>query len=147
MAHLYFIAFIINKGGYMRKIVIDIETTGQSFEKDKIISLVAVEIDEGYRLTGNILCSLVNPKHSIPRQVSIKTGITQATIQNKPSFSELENSFLSFVDGKDIIVFSESESLYFIYTALGFALPNEIVVLSELAKRSFLKRNVIFLPY
>ncbi|MBR1399105.1 MAG: hypothetical protein IJ564_02890 [Alphaproteobacteria bacterium] len=120
----------------MRKIVIDIETTGKNFEKDKIISLSAIEIDEYCRLTGNVFCSLINPQCRIPRQISTITGITQATVKDKPTFSKLENNFLCFLENKELVVFDEAQSLNFIYMALGFALPNETTIISELANKN-----------
>jgi len=98
----------------MRYIVLDIETTGLSPKSgDKIIEIRAAEIDK----KGNIISrfhQLIHPQRKIPEEVVRIHGITNKKVKLCPSFPEIEDKFLTFIEGASLIIHNASFDLEFI---------------------------------
>ncbi len=76
-------------------VVFDLETTGFSPIKDKIIEIGAVKIEHG-KITEKF-SSFVNPKIPIPFRISQLTGITDAMVMDAPEIGTALPQFLEFV--------------------------------------------------
>ena len=87
----------------MRHIILDTETTGLSAkEGHRIIEIGAVEMIN-YSLTGEKLHLYINPEREIDQGAQAIHGISGEFLLDKPTFSDVADSFLEFV-GDDMLV-------------------------------------------
>jgi DNA polymerase-3 subunit epsilon len=90
----------------------DIEATGTSPEKDRIIELAAVKITPmtgtcpGYTRTDKVW--LINPGGPIPAESTKVHGITTADVSGKPNFADIAPEVEAFFAGCDVIGFSSN---------------------------------------
>lgn len=82
-------------------IVFDIETTGFSSIRDRIIEIGAVKV-EGGKIVDRF-STFVNPKRPIPFEITNLTGITDEMVMEYPGIEEILPEFLGFV-GDGILV-------------------------------------------
>ena len=76
-------------------VVFDVETTGFSAARDRVVELGAVRIRNGEVLaTTNWL---INPGRSIPSRATKVHGITDAMVKDKPDFAAIYPEFIAFV--------------------------------------------------
>jgi len=106
--------------------VVDVETTGLSAEKNKIIEVglvkvVNLKIAATYR-------TFLNPGTEIPSSISLLTGITNSDVKDAPSFDEIAQQIEDFI-GDSILV---GHNLRFDYSFL---------------KNEFTKADLIFKDY
>jgi len=73
--------------------VVDLETTGASAE-DRITEVGAVKVRGGERL--GTFQTLVNPRTTVPPEITVLTGISQAMVVRAPSIGEVLPTFLEF---------------------------------------------------
>ncbi|MAK10067.1 MAG: DNA polymerase III subunit epsilon [Rhodobacteraceae bacterium] len=90
----------------MREIVLDTETTGLYYDKgDRLIEIGAIELIN-HIPTGNTFHSYLNPL--IKRQMSSEAfrvhGLTTEFLSNKPLFSEIVESLLTFLGQSKLII-------------------------------------------
>ena len=78
-------------------VVFDLETTGFSSAKNKIIEIGAVKVEEG-RITEKF-STFVNPKEPIPFKIEQLTGITDQDVMSAPKIEEILPQFLDFARG------------------------------------------------
>ncbi len=76
-------------------VVFDLETTGFSSIKDKIIEIGAVKV-EGGKITDRF-STFVNPRVPIPFDITKLTGITDQMVMDAPGIEEVLGAFLEFV--------------------------------------------------
>ncbi len=76
-------------------VVIDIETTGFNFHRDRIIEIAAVIYEYGQK--KDQFQTLVNPEIPLPSDVVALTGITQEDLADAPTLSSISNDFLTFI--------------------------------------------------
>lgn len=82
-------------------VVFDIETTGFSRENDRIIEIAAITYENGKRIS--VFHSMVNPERLIPKEIVELTGITQEDVENAPTISDTEESFLQYIGDNPIV--------------------------------------------
>lgn len=82
-------------------IVFDLETTGFSAIKDKIIEIGAVKVVNG-KITDRF-SAFVNPKRPIPFEITQLTGITDEMVLHSPEIESVLPEFLAFA-GEGILV-------------------------------------------
>lgn len=143
----------------MKKVIFDTETVGLNPQKDKIIEIGMIEIDEENNLTGNFFHSYVNSKQRIPRTITKINGINWHTIKDAPTFDEIKSSVLDFIHDKELISHYMPFNLRMLQNALGIDLENKTtdtllmtrkifslqhVGLSNLVKSLKLKKSKIF---
>jgi DNA polymerase III epsilon subunit-like protein len=78
-------------------LVVDVETTGLSADRDRITEIAFVNVRDG-KITDEF-STLVNPRHFIPRYITELTGITNEMVADKPDFEESLPRIKDFVDG------------------------------------------------
>jgi DNA polymerase-3 subunit epsilon len=79
-------SIILSKNKYPRLAFVDLETTGGTASEDRITEVGIIEVDEdGVREWS----SLVNPQAHIPEFIESLTGISNAMVENAPTFAEL----------------------------------------------------------
>ncbi|MCU1353080.1 MAG: exonuclease, polymerase epsilon subunit family [Acidimicrobiales bacterium] len=81
--------------------VLDLETTGGSAADGGITEIGAVKVQGGQRL--GTFRTFVNPGCSIPRQITVLTGITQAMVEPAPTVDAVLPTLLEFV-GDAVVV-------------------------------------------
>ncbi len=69
---------------------VDVETTGLSPVRDKIIEIAIVRVEKGKVKTT--FSSLVNPGYYIDPQITLLTGITSEQLEKAPTFYDLKNN-------------------------------------------------------
>ena len=66
---------------------VDLETTGTTPTGDRVTEIGIVRIQDGELVEE--WSSLVNPECSIPEEIQVLTGITNAMVRDAPTFSQL----------------------------------------------------------
>lgn len=87
----------------LRYVVLDLETTGLSPTRDRVLSLAAFRVVESRILLGDVFSSLVNPERVIPSSVIKIHGIVPSMVAGAPSFEEVCDRFIRYL-GTDILV-------------------------------------------
>ncbi|MBQ9199367.1 MAG: topoisomerase DNA-binding C4 zinc finger domain-containing protein [Lachnospiraceae bacterium] len=77
-------------------VVFDLETTGISPKKDKVIEISAVKVRGGKVIDE--FTSLVNPMCSIPYGASQVNNITDDMVKSSPTFDEILPLFIDFIE-------------------------------------------------
>ncbi|PCJ28422.1 MAG: DNA polymerase III subunit epsilon [SAR86 cluster bacterium] len=88
----------------MRQIVLDTETTGlDPAQGHRIIEIGCVEIDNR-KLTGQHFQCFLNPDREIDQAAFEVHGISQQFLADKPRFAQVEDEFIAFVKGAQLII-------------------------------------------
>ena len=123
-----------------RKLILDTETTGLSFDSDKIIEIGIVELKENV-LTQNYFHEYINPERDISLSAQRIHGISNEFLTNKPKFNEIVQKFLDFIRDDTIIIHNAEFDVNFINKELqncGFNnIKNLIIDTIKIAKSEF----------
>jgi DNA polymerase-3 subunit epsilon len=84
-----------------RLAIVDVETTGTSFLRDRIIEIAVLRVEDG-RLTDKFH-SLVNPQTSISPFIQEFTGITMTALAKAPEFGDIKDQILELFDGTTLV--------------------------------------------
>lgn len=82
-------------------VLLDLETTGGTPLHSRITEIAAVRIEHGQEVAR--WSSLVNPGVRIPYFIQTLTGISDAMVQDAPSFNELSAQLLRLLDGAVLV--------------------------------------------
>ncbi len=82
-------------------VVFDIETTGLSFQNDRITEIGAVLVKRGEVLS--VFNTFADPGAPIPEHITELTGITNEMVQGAPSQEEAVRAFLDFAGDRVLI--------------------------------------------
>ncbi len=93
-------------------VVFDIETTGFSPIKDKIIEIGAVKVEKG-KITDRFSC-FVNPERPIPFNITQLTSITDEMVLDAETIEEVLPKFLEFVGDAALVAHNASFDVSFI---------------------------------
>ena len=97
--------------------VFDVETTGMSPVRDRIVEIGAVRVDrDGVQTRFE---TLVNPSMPIPYQVTRVHGIDDNMVANAPSFTDAGYQFLEFARGSKLIAHNARFDLSFLQESLA----------------------------
>lgn len=77
--------------------IVDIETTGGMFHRDKIIE-VAIIVTDGVEILSEYQ-SLVHPERSIPGHITGITGINDHMVADAPKFYEIAKNIIEHLEG------------------------------------------------
>ncbi len=113
-------------------VVFDIETTGFSPEKNRIIEIGAVKV-EGGRITDRF-STFVNPDEPIPFEIEQLTGIDDSMVLDAPRIDAVLPQFLGFCEGCALVAHNASFDVSFIsYQAKAQGIPFAPTVLDTVA--------------
>ena len=88
----------------MRQIVLDTETTGLDPQQGhRVIEIGCVEI-QNRRPTGNHFQVFLNPDREIDEAAIEVHGLTTDFLSDKPRFKQIEQEFIDFIDGAELII-------------------------------------------
>lgn len=105
----------------MRDIVfVDVETTGISAFKDKIIQLSAIRYCGRNEIAR--FDTYVNPGQAIPSEATEINKITDDIVRNAPKIGDIRNNFLEFIENSFLVGYNTSFDLRFIDIAFDGAL-------------------------
>ena len=93
-------------------VVFDLETTGFSSIKDKIIEIGAVKVENG--VITEKFSTFVNPKVPIPFKITNLTGITDDMVMEAPDIETILPQFLEFVGDAVLVAHNASFDVSFI---------------------------------
>ncbi|MBE6365689.1 MAG: 3'-5' exonuclease [Lentisphaerae bacterium] len=97
--------------------VFDVETTGMSPSRDRIIQIGAVRIDkDGYISRFN---SFVNPGRKIPDSLVCVHHISDEMVASAPNFSQVGREFLTFANGSTLVAHNARFDLGFLQESLA----------------------------
>ena len=93
-------------------VVFDLETTGFSSIKDKIIEIGAVKVENG--VITDKFSTFVNPKVPIPFKITNLTGITDDMVMEAPDIETILPQFLEFIGDAVLVAHNASFDVSFI---------------------------------
>ncbi len=93
-------------------VVFDIETTGFSPVKNRIIEIGAVKVNGG--VIADRFSSYVNPKEPIPFEITNLTSITDEAVMDAPTIEEVLPQFLDFCEGSVLVAHNAGFDMSFI---------------------------------
>jgi DNA polymerase-3 subunit epsilon len=118
-------------------VVVDLETTGGSAATESITEFGAVKV-RGGEVLGEF-ATLVDPGRSIPPQIVMLTGITDAMVFDAPTIGAVLPAFLEFIRGSVLVAHNAGFDIGFLKAAcarLGLPWPgNPVVDTVRLARR------------
>ena len=110
----------------MNEVFLDTETTGLSFKDGhKIVEIACVETKD-LIATGKVFHKLINPKRSMPEEAYNVHGFSESFLSDKETFNEIADEFLSFINGKKIIIHNAQFDLGFLNGELNLIKKNLI---------------------
>lgn len=103
----------------MREIVFDTETTGLDSRADRVIEIGGVELVNRFP-TGRTFHQYINPqgRQVHPEALAIH-GISDAQLADKPTFPQIVDSFLEFIDGATLVAHNATFDVAFINAELA----------------------------
>lgn len=94
-------------------VVVDIETTGLSSTKDKIIEIAAIRFEDWVPVEK--LHTLLNPEKHIPEEATAVNNISDDMVANSPRFSQIIESLDSFIGKASLVGHNLPFDLKFLY--------------------------------
>lgn len=119
-------------------VVFDLETTGISPERDSIIEISALKVQD-HAVVGEF-STLVNPGRHIPAGATAVNGITDEMVADAPDIGTAMEQFLAFIGeellvGHNIHTFDMNFAYDAAWSALGRELRNDYIDTLYLARR------------
>ena len=113
-----------------RQIVLDTETTGMNmigvhYEGHRIIEIGAVEVINR-RLTGNNYHVYLKPDRLVDPEAFGVHGIADEFLADKPTFADIADGFLEYIDGAELVIHNASFDIGFMdyeFAKLGRNIP------------------------
>jgi DNA polymerase-3 subunit epsilon len=103
----------------MRQIVLDTETTGLEWKKgNRVVEIGCVELLER-RPTGRTFQQYLNPGREFEPGAQEVTGLTLEFLADKPTFGEVVDAFLEFIDGAELIIHNAAFDVGFLDNELS----------------------------
>lgn len=119
-----------------RYIVLDIETTGFDFHRDRILEIAAVSYEYGNKISE--FHALVNPGMLIPSDIVSLTGITQADVDSAPTLEDVASGFLNFIGDMPIVGHNAlTFDVPFLSAQLSMQIENCVIDTLPMARKTF----------
>ena len=110
----------------MLEIILDTETTGLSIDQNhRIVEIGCIELKDQIP-TKNVYHQYINPERSVSPEAFKVHGYSDKFLSNKKKFSEIADSFLSFIKDKKIIIHNAGFDLSFLNHELKLTKKNII---------------------
>ena len=110
----------------MRQIFLDTETTGlDPNQGHRIIEIAAIEMQDRQQ-THNRFHAYLNPERDIDSAAKEVHGISLDFLQDKPLFIDISDTFLSFIEGAELIIHNAPFDVGFLNMELGKIEKNKI---------------------
>ena len=97
----------------MLEVILDTETTGLSFNTDKIIEIACIEL-ENQIPTKNKFHVFINPNMDISDGAYQTHGITRDFLKDKPAFKDIAKEFLAFIKQSKLVIHNADFDLAFL---------------------------------
>ncbi|MDR0184940.1 DNA polymerase III subunit epsilon [Lysobacter arvi] len=98
----------------MRQIILDTETTGLSWERgNRVVEIGCVEYIER-RPSGRTFHVYLKPDCDFEQGAQEVTGLTLEFLADKPTFDQVADEFLAFIDGAELIIHNAAFDLGFL---------------------------------
>ena len=97
----------------MLEIILDTETTGLSFNTDKIIEIACIEL-ENQIPTKNKFHVFINPNMDISDGAYQTHGISRDFLRDKPVFKDIAKEFLNFIKDSKLVIHNADFDLAFL---------------------------------
>ena len=96
--------------------IFDVETTGLSAKKNRIVEIAAIRIDQDGE--QNRFQRLVNPECFIPRHAQAVHHISNEDVEGLPTFEVVGQEFLNFAAGSTLVAHNAKFDLAFLQESL-----------------------------
>ena len=125
----------------MKEIVLDTETTGISVkEGHRIVEIGCIELENLIPTKNKFHCYL-NPERKVSEKALEIHGYTDEFLIDKKKFNEVVEDFLSFINGKRLIIHNAEFDLAHLNNELGLIgkdkINNEIIDTLSLSREKF----------
>jgi len=98
----------------IREVVLDTETTGLSIEKDRIVEIACIELND-HLPTNNLFHTFLNPEGVKVSEDAFEIhGYSNEFLNDKPKFKDIARNFIQFIEGKKIIIHNADFDLSFL---------------------------------
>ena len=97
----------------MIEIILDTETTGLSADKDRIVEIACVELNN-YIPTKNIFHTFINPEIKVSEDAFKVHGYSDEFLSTKPKFKDFVQNFIIFIKDKKLIIHNADFDLGFL---------------------------------
>jgi len=120
----------------IKEVVLDTETTGLSIEKDRIVEIACIELDN-HLPTKNVFHTFLNPEGAkVSKDAFEIHGYSNEFLNDKPKFKDIATNFIKFIEGKKIIIHNADFDLNFLnkeLRSLNLEIINKQNVIDSLA--------------
>ena len=89
------------------EIVLDVETTGLDYKKERMIEFAAVRLENG--VIKDSYETLINPKQHIRKSSMAVHGITEEMVADQPTEEEVMPQILEFIGDYPIVAHNSSQ--------------------------------------
>ena len=125
----------------MKEIVLDTETTGISVkEGHRVVEIGCIELENLIPTKNKFHCYL-NPERKVSEKALEIHGYTDEFLVDKKKFNEVVEDFLSFINGKRLIIHNAEFDLAHLNNELGLIgkdkINNEIIDTLSLSREKF----------
>ena len=101
----------------MIEVILDTETTGLSADKDRIVEIACIELNN-HIPTKNIFHTFINPETKVSADAFNVHGYSDEFLSNKLKFREIVKNFLDFIKDKKLIIHNADFDLGFLNNEL-----------------------------
>ena len=101
----------------MIEVILDTETTGLSADKDRIVEIACIELNN-HIPTKNIFHTFINPETKVSADAFNVHGYSDEFLSNKLRFREIAKNFLDFIKDKKLIIHNADFDLGFLNNEL-----------------------------
>lgn len=101
----------------MIEVILDTETTGLSNDKDRIVEIACIELNN-HIPTKNIFHTFINPETKVSADAFSVHGYSDEFLSNKPKFKEVVKNFLDFIKDKKLVIHNADFDLGFLNNEL-----------------------------
>ena len=101
----------------MIEVILDTETTGLSADKDRIVEIACIELNN-HIPTKNIFHTFINPETKVSADAFNVHGYSDEFLSNKLKFREIAKNFLDFIKDNKLIIHNADFDLGFLNNEL-----------------------------